>query len=368
MKQEINTQTILTLDAGGTNFVFSALKNGEELGVPICKKAIISDLEECLYSIIKGFEELMQEMEEKPSAISFAFPGASGNGKGIIPPLNNLHSFNEGVPLGQILENHFQIPVYINNDANLYAYGEATSGILQEINKTLKDNGNSRNYKNVIGVTIGTGFGTGIVSNGNILNGDNAAAGEVFGLSNRIFADRNAEACIGTKAITNNYEKIAGLPFGCNVSPKDLFDILEGRKEGNIQAARESFQIFGNCLGDAIANLISVIDGIVVIGGGLTGAEKYFMPSLMHELRNTLKNSDGIKTNRLLHKVYFYGDEKEKEEFLENRSKEIPVPGTTQRISFDITPRTAVAISKLGANKATSIGAYNYAISQLIKK
>ena len=81
---------ILTLDAGGTNFLFSAIKNGSIIGKPLRFPANASTLDEMLDKIVLGFQSLMDDLNEKVSAISFAFPGPADYEQGIIGDLENL--------------------------------------------------------------------------------------------------------------------------------------------------------------------------------------------------------------------------------------------------------------------------------------
>ena len=81
--------------------------------------------------------------------------------------------------MGAFLEEEFGIPVYINNDGNLFAYGEALAGILPSINEELKAAGNPKRYKNLLGITLGTGFGAGVVIDNCLLAGDNGWGGGV---------------------------------------------------------------------------------------------------------------------------------------------------------------------------------------------
>ena len=76
--------------------------------------------------------------------------------------------------------------------------------------------------------------------------------------------------------------------------PKDIFDIAIGQANGDKEAAIQAFKTFGTHLGDAVANLINLFDGIVVIGGGLTGASSLYMPEVMTVLRGTFKNNQMI--------------------------------------------------------------------------
>ena len=60
-----------------------------------------------------------------------------------------------------------------------------------------------------------------------------------------------------------------------SLTPKDIFDIAEGIKEGDRQAAVASFGEMGEMAGSAIASALNIVDGLVVIGGGLAGASRY---------------------------------------------------------------------------------------------
>ena len=176
---EKEDRIVMTLDAGGTNLVFSALQNGREIVEPIRFPSVTDDLEACLATLRRGFEAVKQQVGN-PVAISFAFPGPADYRAGIIGDLPNFPAFRGGVALGPFLEEAFGIPVFINNDGNLFAYGEAMAGILPEINQKLEQMGNPRRYRNLLGVTLGTGFGGGMVANGELVLGDNQMAGYLW--------------------------------------------------------------------------------------------------------------------------------------------------------------------------------------------
>ncbi len=137
-----NKKTIMTLDAGGTNFVFSAICDGSEIVTPLNLAANGHDLNRCLENILTGFKAIRRQLKKPPSAISFAFPGPADYVNGIIGDLGNLPAFRGGVALGPMLEDYFGLPVFINNDGDLFAYGEAMHGLLPYINKKLKENEN----------------------------------------------------------------------------------------------------------------------------------------------------------------------------------------------------------------------------------
>ncbi len=362
-----NNKTILLLDAGGTNFVFTAIKSGKEIVEPITKASNAHDLNLCFKSIVDGFQEVINHLDEKPSAISFAFPGPADYPMGIIGDLPNLPAFRGGVPLGPMLEEHFKIPVFINNDGDLYAYGEAIAGILPKINAELEAAGSVKRYKNLVGITLGTGFGAGIVINGELLIGDNSTAAEVWITSNRNHPEANSEEGVSTRAIQNAYYQYTTLKGEKNLMPKDIYDIAKGEITGDKEAAIKAFETFGSSLGDTIANLLTLIDGIVVIGGGLSGARDLFMPAVLKEIReHSFKQKSGELLPRLVQKVYDFNNESDKEQFLSNKDKELTVPGTTWKLKYNPTPKLAVATTEIGANKAIALGAYAFALKNLL--
>lgn len=358
-------RVVMTLDAGGTNFVFSAIKSGREVAGPQQYPSNGNDLNLCLKTILDGFNKIASKLIEPAAAISFAFPGPANYPAGIIGDLTNLPSFRGGVALGPMLQQYFKIPVFINNDGDLFAYGEALAGILPELNKKLKNSGADKQYKNLIGLTLGTGFGGGIVRNKELFIGDNSVAGEVWALSNRIDPKINAEEGISTRAVVNDYFRFSGLSQKKEIMPKDIFDIATSKVAGDAASAQKSFQRLGTFLGDIIANLMTLLDGVVVVGGGLTGASSLYMPAVIKELNNVFIAPSGTKVSRLVQQVFNLDDPNEEAKFLKSSSKKIQIPLSEHYISYDASPRLAVATSKLGASRAIALGAYAFALHEL---
>lgn len=356
---------VMTLDAGGTNFVFTAIRGGKVITSEIVLPSNGYDLEKCINTIKGGFHIIREEINAQPAAISFAFPGPSDYPNGIIGDLYNLPGFRGGVPLGAILEAELRLPVFINNDGDLYAYGEALGGILPEINRNLEQAGSHRRYRNLAGLTLGTGFGGGLVSNNRLWIGDNSTAAEIWLFSNRVNPDVNAEELVSTRAIQHSYARLAGIEFNPSLMPRDIADIALNKKEGNAGAAKTSFALLGKALGDTVANLLTLIDGIVVIGGGITGASALYMPAMMEELNSTFDQGSGGKIPRLFQKVFNLDAEAEQIEFYRDHSKEILVKETGKKLYYDPSPRLAVATSRIGASRAIALGAYAFALSKI---
>lgn len=205
-----DNRIVITLDAGGTNLVFSAMRGYENIVEPITLPSRADNLDNCLQQMVDGFSQVISQLNEKPVAISFAFPGPADYKEGIIGGyLPNFPSFRDGVALGPFLQNKFGLPVYINNDGDLYAFGEATGGILPEINKKLAELGGHKTYRNLLGFTFGTGLGIGEVINGQLNLGNNSCV-ETFCLRHKRLPDIIAEEGAAIRAIVREYANLSG--------------------------------------------------------------------------------------------------------------------------------------------------------------
>lgn len=360
-------RVVITLDAGGTNLVFGAMRGCEYITDPVTYPSNAHDLDLCLDTMVKGFREVISKIDEKPVAISFAFPGPADYPNGIIGGyLPNFPSFRDGVALGPFLQNEFGIPVFINNDGDLFAYGEALCGALPEINRRLAEAGSSKRYHNLLGYTFGTGFGVGIVVNGKLNQGDNSCV-ETFCLPHKTKAGIIAEEGVAVRAIKRVYAEASG-DHSHNFEPKEICEIADGKRPGNVEAAKKAFAEFGETAGNAMAIAAQLIDGIIVIGGGITAARHLILPSLLNELRDSFATIGGDSVRRLQMEVFNLDNPEEFDAFAKGNKKMIAVRGTDLMVEYDNMKRIGVTFSKLGASKAISAGAYAYALSKLDEK
>ncbi len=361
-----DNRVVITLDAGGTNFVFGAMQGNKFIVEPVTMPSQADDLDKCLATMVKGFEQIIGSLNEKPVAISFAFPGPADYPNGIIGGyLPNFPSFRDGVALGAFLESKFGIPVFINNDGDLFAYGEALGGALPEVNARLQAAGSNKQYKNMVGYTFGTGFGVGVVVDNKLNRGDNSCV-ETFCLRHKLHPDVIVEEGVSVRAVKRVYGELSG-DKNHNLEPKDIFDIAEGKREGNQEAAQKAFATMGEVAGDAMATAVTLVDGLIVIGGGITAARKYIMPALLNELRSKMHTITGEELNRVQMKVYDLDNDAEFAEFAKGEARQLKVYGTDKYVTYDPQKRIGVAVSKLGASQAISVGAYAFALSMLDK-
>lgn len=169
---------------------------------------------------------------------------------------------------------------------------------------------------------------------------------------------------IAIKAVKRIYGELSGNPDH-GLEPKDIFDIAEGKIPGDVEAAKKAFAEIGAAAGDAMATAATLIDGLIVIGGGVTASHKYFMPSLLAALRGKIHTFKGEETGRVQSKVYNLDEPEEFAAFAKGDQKKLKVYGFDDEVIYDPQKRIGIAISKLGASKAISVGAYTFALSQL---
>jgi len=356
-----DSRIVMTLDAGRTGLKFSAIRGGKLLIGPTSRPTEADHRDRCLANIIDGFAEVERLLPEKPAAISFAFPGPADYPLGIISGLLNFEAFREPVALGPMLEARFGIPTYINNDGDLFVYGEAIGGFLPYVNGLLEQAGNPKRYKNLFGITLGTGLGGGIVRNGELWIGDNSAGGEAWLLRNKLNPAINAEEGASIRGVRRSYAAACGIVEAEAPEPKLISDIAAGNAAGDQAAAREAFRQMGEVAGDALAQALTLVDGLAVIGGGIAGAHPLFLDALVDAMNASYENCP----RRLAPVAFNLEDPGQCEAFLRGEVTTVEVPGTGRNISYDPMRRTAVGISRLGTSEAVAVGAYAYALREL---
>ena len=171
------------------------------------------------------------------------------------------------VTFPEIIKKEFPIPVFVGNDADCFAWGEFLYGA-------------GKGSRTMIGITLGTGIGSGVVLNGKIHTGRDMAAE----LGHTII-DFNGEKCnCGKKGHLEAYIGTKGIQkrFGRNVSPEEIFNLaMKGNKK-----AKKTWEETGKYLGIGIVNFIHSYDpDVVVIGGNVAKAWKFFSKSMLETVR-----------------------------------------------------------------------------------
>ena len=234
---------------------------------------------------------------------------------------------------------------------------------MPEINRLLHEAGNPTFYKNLIAVTLGTGFGCGVVIDKQLLLGDNGCGGDVWLSANKYDSRLIAEEGVSIRAVVRSYMELSG--EGISYTPEEIFGIAEGNIKGDREAAIKSFERLGEAAGYTITEFLNIVDGIVVLGGGISNANKYILPSLLKEMRGVRETVAGATIPRLQMEVYNLEEESERAEFVKDESERIQIPGGDSVTYYRKKKKTGVMISKLGTSRAVSLGAYLFALSLL---
>ena len=278
------------IDIGGTNSVFGIVdKRGHIINQGSIKTGAYKEINEYVDHLSAGVQEIIDQV------------GGSGNIKGIGVGAPNGNFFTgciefapnlpwKGViPLAQMLTDKLNIPVALTNDANAAAIGEMTYGA-------------ARGMKDFIVITLGTGVGSGIVVNGQLVYGHDGFAGEL----GHTTAIREGRMCgCGKKGCLETYSSATGVARTAKeylqtrkdpsvlrelaideITSKDVYDAaVKGDK-----LAKEIFEYTGQVLGESFADFVafSSPEAIILFGGLIKAGKLIFDPVRKHMEENML--------------------------------------------------------------------------------
>jgi glucokinase len=138
-----------------------------------------------------------------------------------------------------------------------------------------------------------------------------------------------------------------------------------GKRAGDRAAARRAFQELAVVAGDALASACSLVDGLVVIGGGLCQAHALFLRRLVREMNASLDTPEGRAVARFESGAYDLEDSVELASFLRGDVREVTVPGSSRSVRYDAAKLVGVGLTRLGTSRAVSVGAYTLALSRI---
>ncbi len=249
----MNEPTVIGVDLGGTN-----VRAGRVVGLEIKEHRArsISGLgsqETVLHEIS---ETITAVFDKNVAGIGIGVPSLVDVDKGVVYTVENIPSWKE-VPLKEILEKSFQVPVHVNNDANCFALGELYFGA-------------GRGCRDLVGMVLGTGLGAGIVINGKLYCGRNCGAGEIGTIP---FREHTVEYYCCGQFFQNQY----GVDGG---------QLYEQAKQGDASAL-EKFAVFGDNLGYAVMIALYAYDPeIIILGSSASRAWPYFETAMRRRLKD----------------------------------------------------------------------------------
>jgi glucokinase len=243
---------VIGIDLGATNIRGAAISAGELsdiVSVRIHSDGGVEDVLEDIYHVIDAL------IDDDIAGIGIGVPSVVDVAEGIVYDVQNIPSWIE-VPLKRILESRYQRPVFVNNDANCFALGEYYFG-------------KGRDAGSMVGLTIGTGLGGGVIINRKLFAGHNCGAGE-FGLLP--YKDNILEYyCSGS--------------FFKNLYGFDGTQVFADARNGDSRAL-EMYGELGIHVGQAIKAVMYTYDPeLIVLGGSVSQAYDWFSGKMWEEIR-----------------------------------------------------------------------------------
>jgi len=208
--------------------------------------------EEILTELVGAIKSVF---DDEVTGIGIGVPSLVDVKNGIVYDVQKIPSWRE-VHLKDILENHFGVKVYVNNDANCFVIGE-------------KYFGKAKDYENVLGLVIGTGVGAGIVFKGHLYSGTNCGAGELGSLPYREYDFEHY--------CSKSYFE---LKYGMT------FELLLKRALNKDKIALAIFEQYGFDLGNLIKTILFTTDPeIIILGGTIAKAFPFFEKTMLNRVK-----------------------------------------------------------------------------------
>mgnify|MGYP004641707207 FL=1 len=225
---------VLGIDIGGTSIVGGKIEDGRIVGQSKAGTRA-SEGGDVSLGVLKSV--VAELVDGQTRAIGVGVPSVVDRKTGIVYNVQNIAGWDE-VDIRGILEREFGLPVFVDNDANCFAFGE-------------KIFGKGREFSNFVGVTLGTGVGSGIISAGRLLPDANCGSGE-FG-----------EVRIGGV----KFDDWCGSHFFPDETGMSGAELSALARKGDAKALK-AFEEYGRRLSELIKLIVLVLDPEAVIFGG----------------------------------------------------------------------------------------------------
>ncbi len=252
------TENIIGVDLGGTNIRAGRITDHRIIHLAKAPTPSKGTVEQGLDQLFAVIDECF---DSSTTSIGVGAPSVVDVEKGIVYDVVNIPSWKV-VPLKELLEKRYRVPVQINNDANCFVVGE-------------KYFGKAQSFKNVVGITLGTGLGCGLIFNGRLYEGSNCGAGE-FG---------------NVPYLSHNVEYYCSGQFFTDEKKVSAFEISKLAQKGD-QVALNLYAEYGHHLGEGLKSILYAYDPDIVILGGSVAQSFEFFKDAMHQTINGLLYSN----------------------------------------------------------------------------
>ena len=293
----------LGIDIGGTNTVFGLVdRNGNVLA----KKSIftmsqnpVQELLDRLFFDVSVLESELND-EVKLAGIGIGVPNGNYHTGMINPNPPNLGTYWDSLDLVNTIKYYRDLPIIVTNDANAAAIGEMHFGAAKRI-------------RDFVVITLGTGLGSGIVVNGNVLYGHDGSAGEL----GHIVIENNGRMCeCGKSGCLEMYVSSKGLDLTVKEFkaryPDDtfLYNLPDKKVDGKEmddafdrgeERAREIYNYIGGILGIGLAQAATILspEAFIFYGGISNAGDRLLKPALASMNENLLSQQKGKITLKL---------------------------------------------------------------------
>lgn len=270
------------VDIGGTNTKYGLVnKKGEIIFSGSFNTKLYKNPKDLASDIYTEYINKSNEQHIKASGIGIGAPNGNFY-SGCIEFAPNLN-WGENIPIANIFGEIFQLPAMLTNDANAAAIGEKFFGAAKEM-------------KDFVVLTIGTGLGSGIFVNGNIIHGKNSYAGE---LGHTTIAESNRKCSCGRIGCLETYVSSRGIlqtyKEKCASNDREIVpDEMTTKEIYNLalrgdEIAIETYKTTGEVLGRSLANLILILDPeAIFLFGGIANAHQILIPTVTEVINNNV--------------------------------------------------------------------------------
>ena len=278
------TEYSIGVDLGGTNLRAAAIdKDGAMLEKISGSTDLAEGRDAVIADMVEAINKLKAKIGSRLAGVGVGVPGFILMEKGIIVGSNNLPEF-ENFPVRDHIEKMLGTPVILENDANAAALGEKWMGAGKEVN-------------DLVLLTLGTGVGGGIISNGRVVHGYVGMAAELGHMT--IYPDGNPcgcgnFGCLEKHASATSITAMADMmSLGDHLTSEDVYKLAVG---GDTKA-KMIFELMGRTLGIAIATLINVFNfPLYLLGGGVLPAWDQFAPEMFVQVEKRSFTYRKVKT------------------------------------------------------------------------
>lgn len=270
------------VDIGGTNTQYGLVnEKGEIIFSGSFNTKLYKNPKDLASDIYYEYIKKSNEQHIKASGIGIGAPNGNFY-SGCIEFAPNLN-WGENIPIVHIFSEIFQLPAILTNDANAAAIGEKFLGAAKEM-------------KDFVVLTIGTGLGSGIFANGNIIHGKNGYAGE---LGHTTIAESNRKCSCGRIGCLETYVSSRGIlqtyKEKCASNDREIVpDEMTTKEIYNLalrgdKIAIETFKTTSEVLGRSLANLILILDPeAIFLFGGIANAHPILIPTITEVINNNV--------------------------------------------------------------------------------